>query len=184
MAFPVTPNEWRMGSEQWWMDGYNLVKLGWSMPHTWLFCMPAVWINFIKLHDLSLESAIKKPLISLICRISWTRFCSQIAPILVMVTRWTYLSVLRELQWGFNLVKYENNLIESLHPEDILQVLYIIVFAWSTSKRANLHLHSILICIHISILVPCNWIATSAVHLKLSVFSELELFNFEWQIAL
>ena len=40
-------------------------------------------------------------------------------------------------------------------------VAYIIVFALSTSKRPNLHLQSILICIHISILVPCNWIANN-----------------------
>ena len=58
-------------------------------------------------------------------------------------------------------------------------VAYIIVFARTTSKRPNLHLHSILICIHISILVPCNWIPTICTPglLSLPVFSELVKFQ-------
>ena len=60
-------------------------------------------------------------------------------------------------------------------------VAYIIVFALSTSKRPNLHLQSILICIHISILVPCNWIANNMHHAStcLPVFSELVIF---WRV--
>ena len=48
-------------------------------------------------------------------------------------------------------------------------VAYIIVFARTTSKRPNLHLHSISICIiHISILVvPCNWICIIHISLQL-----------------
>ena len=43
------------------------------------------------------------------------------------------------------------------------EVAFIIVLARTTSKRPNLHLHSISICIiHISILVvPCNWTANN-----------------------
>ena len=85
----------KIGSDGGWQVGFWRICIGEQMvivdrgPITEKLTFLSHWFQpiSITLRDLSLNSAIIKPLIKLICPISQTRFCSPIAPILVMVTR-------------------------------------------------------------------------------------------------
>ena len=90
----------KIGSDGGWQVGFWRICIGEQMvmvdrgPITELLTFLSHWFQPISftLRDLSLNSAIIKPLIKLICPILQTRFCSEIAPTLVIVTRLPNLS--------------------------------------------------------------------------------------------